>query len=103
MTTSERSSRYLGPILSPRARRVSFGDDTLVVDLEDGRQISVPIVWFPRLAEAMSVHRNELDNWRLIDAGIGIHWPDLDEDISVENLLANPAELVAYHGDDSAS
>jgi hypothetical protein len=100
MTTSKRrSSRYSGPALSPRARGVSFGDDTLVVQLEDGRQISVPIAWFPRLAEAMSAHLNELDNWRLIGGGIGVHWPGLDEDISVENLLATRDELLAYHDD----
>ena len=74
MTTSERSSsRYSGPVLSARARGVSFGDDTLVVDLEDGRQISVPIAWFPRLAEAMSAHPNELHNWRLDDLARGYH------------------------------
>jgi hypothetical protein len=76
---------------------VSFGDDSLVVDLEDGRQISAPLAWFPRLTEAMRADRNGLDNWRLIGNGIGIHWPDLDEDISVENLLTTRDELLTYH------
>lgn len=75
---------------------MSFGDDTLVVDLEDGRRISVPIAWFPRLAEAMATHPQELSNWRLIGSGIGIHWPGLDEHVSVENLLANRSELLVY-------
>jgi hypothetical protein len=98
MTTSERSSsRYSGPVLSSRARGVSFGEDTLVVDLEDGRQVSVPIAWFPRLVEAMSARPTELHNWRLIGGGIGIHWPGLDEDISTENLLVTRDDLLAYH------
>jgi hypothetical protein len=78
---------------------VSFGDDTLVVDLEDGRQISAPLAWFPRLTEALSADRKGLDNWRLIGNGIGIHWPDLDEDISVVNLLTTRDELRTYHED----
>jgi hypothetical protein len=68
-----------------------------VVDLEDVRQIAMPIARFPRLAEAMSVHANELHNRRLIGGGIGIHWPGLDEDISTENLLVTRDELLAYH------
>ena len=59
--------------------------DTLTVDLSDGRTISVPVAWFPRLLHATPEERK---NWRLIGNGSGIHWPDLDEDISVENLLA---------------
>jgi hypothetical protein len=54
------------------------------VDLADGRSIRVPISWYPRLAAATEKERN---NWRFIGRGEGIHWPDLDEDISVENLL----------------
>jgi hypothetical protein len=72
-------------IRTPNARRVAFGDDTLVVDLSDGRTISVPLVWFPRLAHGSDAERS---NWTLISGGEGIHWPDLDEDISVESLLA---------------
>ena len=67
------------------ARSVSVTDDALIADLADGRTITVPLAWFPRLAHGTSAERN---NWRLIAAGEGIHWPDLDEDISVESLLA---------------
>jgi hypothetical protein len=68
-----------------KAQNVSVGDDTLAVDLSDGRTISVPLAWFPRLLHGTSEERS---NWRFIGDGEGIHWPDLDEDISVENLLA---------------
>ncbi len=67
------------------AQRVSITDDTLAVDLTDGRTVSVPISWFPRLVHATS---RECENWRLIGRGEGIHWVDLDEDISVVDLLA---------------
>ncbi len=76
-----------GPELSARAVDVDVSDDYLRVQLEDGRFLSVPLTWFPRLVQATSEQRN---NWRLIGRGVGIHWPDLDEDISVENLLGNP-------------
>ena len=69
----------------PTATRASVSDDTLSVDLSDGRTISVPIAWYPRLSHGTSEER---DHWRLIGNGRGIHWPDLDEDISVDNLLA---------------
>jgi hypothetical protein len=69
----------------PLAQQVSVTDDALVVDLVDGRTISVPLAWYPRLADGTSQERA---NWRLIGQGEGIHWPDLDEDISVENLLS---------------
>ena len=68
-----------------RAQRVSVSEDTLTVDLTDGRTISVPIGWFPRLLHGTSEERH---NWRLIGKGEGIHWPELDEDISVDDLLA---------------
>lgn len=58
--------------------------DTLTVDLADGRTISVPVEWYPRLAHGLPQER---ENWRLIGGGAGIHWSDLDEDISLENLL----------------
>jgi hypothetical protein len=67
-----------------RAQAVVISDDSLTVDLVDGRTISVPLPWYPRLLYGSAKERN---NWRLIGAGEGIHWPDLDEDISVENLL----------------
>ncbi|PYM55512.1 MAG: DUF2442 domain-containing protein [Candidatus Rokuibacteriota bacterium] len=67
------------------AQRVSVTDDALTVDLLDGRTVSVPLSWYPRLAHATPAERA---NWRLIGRGEGIHWPDLDEDISVAGLLA---------------
>lgn len=63
---------------------VRVTEDTLTVDLADGRTISVPVEWYPRLAHGTPQQR---ENWRLIGGGAGIHWPDLDEDISLENLL----------------
>ncbi|MGA2148785.1 MAG: DUF2442 domain-containing protein [Bryobacteraceae bacterium] len=67
------------------AKSVRISDDSLAADLADGRTITVPLAWFPRLAHASPAER---ENWRLIASGEGIHWPDLDEDISVESLLA---------------
>ena len=64
--------------------RVVITEDALIVDLSDGRTISVPLAWYPRLWHGTPAER---DNWRLIGQGEGIHWPDLDEDVSVENLL----------------
>jgi len=72
----------------PNAQDVKVTDDTLSVDLGDGRTISVPLAWFPRLVHATPEERN---NWRLIGSGEGIHWANLDEDISVEGLLAGHA------------
>jgi hypothetical protein len=70
------------------AANVRVDDDTLTVELSDGRVLSVPIEWYPRLSHGSASERN---NWRLIGAGHGIHWPKLDEDISVEGLLAGKA------------
>jgi hypothetical protein len=67
-----------------RAKDVRFTDDTLVVDLLDGRTISVPLVWYPRLLSATPTQRA---NWRLAGGGFGIHWPDVDEDLSTAGLL----------------
>ncbi|MFH1269087.1 MAG: DUF2442 domain-containing protein [Planctomycetota bacterium] len=69
----------------PTAVRVRLGEDTLLVELTDGRAISAPLAWYPRLSHGTAEERG---HWRLIGNGRGIHWPDLDEDISVENLLA---------------
>ena len=69
----------------PEAERLEVTDDTLMADLSDGRTISVPLAWYPRLVHATPAERR---NWRLIGVGQGIHWSDLDEDISVEGLLA---------------
>ena len=63
---------------------VQVTDDTLTVNLADGRTVSVPVEWYPRLVHGTPQERK---NWRLIGRGAGIHWPDLDEDISLENLL----------------
>jgi hypothetical protein len=67
------------------ATQVEVSEDTLSVDLADGRTIAVPLAWYPRLAHGT---RQERGSWRLIGGGLGIHWPALDEDISVANLLA---------------
>jgi Protein of unknown function (DUF2442) len=77
-------------------RDVRFTEDTLAVDLADGRTIIVPLVWYPRLLSASVEQRS---HWKLAGAGYGIHWPDLDEDLSTEGLLrgapaaAEPAQL----------
>jgi hypothetical protein len=68
-----------------RIQNVRVTRDTLTVALDDGRTLSVPVAWFPRLQKGTAAERK---NWRPIAGGEGIHWPDLDEDISVENLLA---------------
>ncbi len=79
MSTSETELR------EATAQRLSVSEDSLVVDLADGRTIAVPLAWFPRLAHGTDEERA---HWRLIGSGEGIHWPDLDEDISVASLLA---------------
>lgn len=66
------------------AQSVNVTEDALTVDLSDGRTVSVPLAWFPRLFHGTPAERSK---WRLIGDGEGIHWPDLDEDISVENLI----------------
>ncbi len=68
----------------PYAENVMVTEDTLNVDLSDGRTISVPLTWFPRLVHAS---REQRDNWRLIGRGHGIHWNDIDEDVSVEGII----------------
>ena len=72
-------------VLDALARGVTVSDEALSVDLADGRTITVPLAWFPRLAHGTTAERV---NWRFIGGGVGIHWPDLDEDISVVSLLA---------------
>lgn len=66
------------------AQHVTVTEDSLTVDLSDGRTVSVPLTWFPRLLHGTQEERS---HWRLIGEGEGIHWPSLDEDISVENLI----------------
>jgi Protein of unknown function (DUF2442) len=63
---------------------VTVTDDRLTVTLADGRELAVPLSWFPRLSEATEAQRR---NWRFIGRGQGIHWPDVDEDVSVASLL----------------
>ena len=70
--------------ITPKAVGVGITDDTLTVDLEDGRTLLVPIGWYPRLSHASAEERM---NFQLSGAGYGIHWPDLDEDIGVEGLF----------------
>jgi hypothetical protein len=75
----------MGNMATPEAISVSITEDSLTVDLRDGRTITAPLTWFPRLLHGNSMERN---NWKIIGNGKGIHWDDLDEDISVEGLLA---------------
>jgi hypothetical protein len=67
-----------------RVLDVSFSEDALSVSLRDGRVISVPLVWYPRLLNAT---RSQRENWKIAGGGYGIHWPDVDEDLSTEGLL----------------
>ena len=71
--------------LNPQAHNVSYTDDALIVELLDGRTISAPLIWFPKLSKATQA---QLSKWELLGDGEGIHWPDLDEDLSVKCLLA---------------
>ena len=76
-----------------RVKDVRFTEDALVVDLLDGRTISVPLVWYPRLLSATLAQRA---NWRVAGGGFGIHWPDIDEDLSTAGLLrGSPAPRVS--------
>ena len=68
----------------PLALSVSFDNDSLIVGLSDGRSISVPLAWFPSLSSATV---NQLNDWELLGDGEGIHWPQLDEDLSINGLL----------------
>ncbi len=70
------------------AQSVSVSEDTLTVELSDGRSLSVPLAWYPRLVHGTPEERS---NWRFVGQGSGVRWPELDEDLSVENLLAGRA------------
>ena len=70
--------------VSVLAKDIEFTQDTMIVHLEDGRSISVPLKWFPTLRNAS---KDQLENWHFIGEGVGIHWEDLDEDISIAGLL----------------
>jgi len=90
MTTSELKA-------GARVRDARSTEDSLVVDLLDGRTISVPLAWFPRLLHATPEQRA---HWETAGAGFGIHWPDLDEDLSMAGLLAGapaPGAFVVAH------
>ena len=77
--------------IEPRIKTIEVTEETITADLEDGRTISVPLVWSWRLSEATPKQRN---NFELIGGGIGVHWPDIDEDISAEGMLYGiPAKL----------
>ena len=69
----------------PHAVSVTVDENTLTVELDDGRTLSVPVAWYPRLLHAS---QEERDGWRLIGKGHGIHWETVDEDISIEGILA---------------
>lgn len=68
----------------PLAQEARFTEDDLIVTLLDGRKVSVPLIWFPRLANAT---RKQLENYEILGDGEGLHWPDVDEDLSVAGLL----------------
>ena len=72
-------------VQEPRAQRVTVTEDSVVVDLADGRTVSAPLAWYPRLLHGTLEER---DNWRLIGSGEGVHWPDLDEDLSIDSLIS---------------
>lgn len=74
---------------SVRARKLSFDRDTMWVELDDGRALGVPLAWFPRLMRASTAQRQ---NYRIGRSGNGLHWDDLNEDISVEGLLMGRAD-----------
>ncbi len=67
-----------------KAKNVHFTEDTLSVDLLDGRTITVPLAWYPKLLHATP---EQINNWKVCSGGYGIHWPDIDEDLSTEGLL----------------
>ncbi len=73
-----------GPKAGERVRDVQFTDDAISVDLFDGRTITVPLAWYPRLLHATPEQRA---NWKLAGAGYGLHWPDIDEDLNTHGLL----------------
>ena len=76
-----------------RVKNVRIDDDVISVDLMDGRSISVPLLWYPRLADAS---RKARENWQTSGGGYGIHWPDIEEDLSTEGLLRGaPAPRVS--------
>lgn len=82
MSTSDKT--FDSPSAGSKIRDVSFTDDAMKVDLLDGRSITVPLIWYPRLWKASPAQREQ---WSIAGGGFGIHWAELDEDLSVEGLL----------------
>ena len=80
----------LQPRADVRAHNVEITKDELTVELADGRRVSVPLTWFPRLLHASNQAR---EKWELMGDGEGIHWPDADEDISIEGLLRGTSSV----------
>jgi hypothetical protein len=72
--------------MSAQIDSVAFGTQTIRFILADGREISAPLEWFPRLRDATPAQRSQ---WRLIGKGVGVHWPEIDEDIAVSTLMRN--------------
>ncbi len=70
--------------LQPQAQNISCTDESIIVELVDGRTISAPLVWFPKLSHAT---KKQLDNWELLGDGESIYWPEIDEDLSVAGIL----------------
>ena len=85
----------LAPAADERVVDVKFTKNSLSVSLRDGRTITVPLAWYPRLFNATAAQRK---NWRFAGGGYGIHWPDIDEDLSTEGLLRG-APAPTRHGD----
>ena len=77
-----------------RVSAVYFLRDAIVVDLKDGRSISVPLSWYPKLLNASNLQRS---HWKVCGGGYGIHWPDIDEDLSTEGLLRGAAAPNSTH------
>lgn len=92
---------FSGPKPGEKVKDVACTDDLLIVDLYDGRTISVPLAWFPRLLNAKPEQRK---NWRPTGGGFGVHWPEIDEDLSTEGLLRGaPAPRSSYAKQGKAS
>jgi hypothetical protein len=89
--TMNRESRSTGPA---RAMAVEVTADDLVVSLVDGRKIAMPLAWFPRLLHATEAQRNR---WELLGDGVGIHWDEIDEDLSVAGLLSGTSAPASAH------
>jgi hypothetical protein len=71
-------------LIAATVQGIEISDDEIRIDLSDGRKVSAPLTWYPRLLHGSAQERS---HWRLIGGGEGVHWPDLDEDISAENLI----------------